>query len=195
MGGLRITPDGQSTVPCLYACGEVAGGVHGANRLGGNALAETQVFGKRAGEAAGKAKKRVKKIQKKEIETQEKRLSGFYTGDVLPTTVARSLQVAMWESAGIFRTAKELEKTLEVIKHLSSLSLKASGESNLAECCTVQNMLTAASLVVKGAMLRKESRGAHVRKDVTQTWDAQSSPYGHTWQNLKGSGIEKGGKA
>jgi fumarate reductase (CoM/CoB) subunit A len=195
MGGLRITPDGQSTVPCLYACGEVAGGVHGANRLGGNALAETQVFGKRAGEAAGKAKKRVKKIQKKEIETQEKRLSGFYTGDVLPTTVARSLQVAMWESAGIFRTAKELEKTLEVIKHLSSLSLKASGESNLAECCTVQNMLTAASLVVKGAMLRKESRGAHVRKDVTQTWDAQSSPYGHTWQNLKGSGIEKGVKA
>jgi len=195
MGGLRITPDGQSTVPCLYACGEVAGGVHGANRLGGNALAETQVFGKRAGEAAGKAKKRVKKIQKKEIETQEKRLSGFYTGDVLPTTVARSLQVAMWESAGIFRTAKELEKTLEVIKHLSSLSLKASGESNLAECCTVQNMLTAASLVVKGAMLRKESRGAHVRKDVTQTWDAQSSPYGHTWHNLKGSGIEKGVKA
>ncbi len=55
MGGLRIRPDGATTVKGLFACGEVAGGVHGANRLGGNALAETQVFGKRAGEGAGKA--------------------------------------------------------------------------------------------------------------------------------------------
>ena len=50
MGGLRITADCRTTLPGLFACGEVAGGVHGANRLGGNALADTQVFGKRAGE-------------------------------------------------------------------------------------------------------------------------------------------------
>ncbi|OPY45006.1 MAG: L-aspartate oxidase [Methanoregulaceae archaeon PtaU1.Bin222] len=195
MGGLRISTDGQTTIPCLYACGEVAGGVHGANRLGGNALADTQVFGKRAGEAAGRSRKRVKKIHRKEIEAQEKRLAGFHEGSVLPTTIARSLQTAMWEGAGIFRTARELEKTLEVIKHLSSLPLKATGNSNLAECCTVQNMLRTASLVVRGALLRKESRGAHVRKDVTQTWDAKASPYGHTWQNLKDSGVETGVKA
>src|SRR5512136_633602 len=58
MGGLRITPSCETTVPGLYACGEAAGGVHGANRRGGNSLAETQVFGKRAGAAAGKAPSR-----------------------------------------------------------------------------------------------------------------------------------------
>jgi len=195
MGGLRINSDGETTVPCLHACGEVAGGVHGANRLGGNALADTQVFGKRAGEAAGKAKKRVKRIHWEEIAAQEKRLSAFYDGRVLPTTVARSLQTAMWDGAGIFRTAKELAKTLDVINHLSSLPLKAAGYSNLEECCIVQNMLITASLVVKGALLRKESRGAHVRRDVTQAWDAQGSPYGHTWQSLKVSGIETEVKA
>ena len=113
----------------------------------------------------------------------------------MPSTVARSLRSAMWEGAGIFRNAKELEKTLGVINHLSSLRLKASGRSNLAECCILQNMLTTASLVVKGALIRKESRGAHVRKDVTQTWDPQTSPYGHSYQSLTRSGIETGVKA
>ena len=70
MGGLRITAGGQTTLPGLYACGEVAGGVHGANRLGGNALADTQVFGKRAGEAAGKAGKRRKNIDRDQVGTQ-----------------------------------------------------------------------------------------------------------------------------
>ncbi|MCX6687672.1 MAG: FAD-binding protein, partial [Methanoregula sp.] len=60
MGGLRITPQCETTLPGLFACGEVAGGVHGANRLGGNALADTQVFGKRAGESAGRSEKRIK---------------------------------------------------------------------------------------------------------------------------------------
>ena len=62
MGGLKITVACATTLPGLFACGETAGGVQGANRLGGNALAETQVFGKRAGESAGQKEKRVKKI-------------------------------------------------------------------------------------------------------------------------------------
>jgi len=195
MGGLRITENGETTIPGLYACGEVAGGVHGANRLGGNALADTQVFGKRAGEAAGKSGKKSGRIDQRAMDAQEARLSAFFDGEVVPSTVARSLRTAMWEGAGIFRTAKELEKTLGVINHLSSLRLKASGRSNLAECCILQNMLTTASLVVKGALIRKESRGAHVRKDVTQTWDPQTSPYGHSYQSLTQSGIETGVKA
>ncbi len=190
MGGLRITRECETTVSGLFACGEVAGGVHGANRLGGNALADTQVFGKRAGEAAGKKGKKSGRIDQRAIEAQETRLSAFLDGEVVPSTVARSLRTAMWEGAGIFRTAKELEKTLGVITHLGSLPLKAAGKTNLAECCILQNMLTTASLVVKGALIRKESRGAHVRKDVTQTWDPQASPYGHSYQSLTRSGIE-----
>ena len=192
MGGIRIRSGGETSVPGLYACGEVTGGVHGANRLGGNALADTQVFGRRAGESAGKARRRSISLDEGQIDLQERRLAAFYAGEVNPATVARSLQTAMWEGAGIFRTGSELEKTLEMINHLSTLNLKAANRCNLIECCTVQNMLTTASLVVRGAILRKESRGAHVRKDVTQAWDASNSPYRHTFLSLCDEGIETG---
>jgi len=192
MGGLRINSRAETTIPGLYACGEVTGGVHGANRLGGNALADTQVFGKIAGEFAGKSRCRSPFIDESQIEMQEERLSGFISGEVNPTTVVRSLRTAMWEGAGIFRTGSDLEKTREIIEHLSTMKLKAATPRNLIDCCIVQNMLTTASLVVRGALLRKESRGAHVRKDVTQAWEPSGSPYRHTYLSLCDAGIETG---
>ena len=192
MGGLRITTQGETTLPGLYACGEVAGGVHGANRLGGNALADTQVFGKRAGEAAGRAKERKKAVDQKQIESEEDRLGTFLRGDVPPSTIARSLQTAMWEGAGIFRTGPLLEKTLGILSHLQTLRPKAASAANLAECCILENMLISSSLVVRAALLRKESRGAHLRRDITQNWDAEHSPYAHTFLSLSREGIEKG---
>ena len=191
MGGLRITPECKTTVPGLFACGEVAGGVHGANRLGGNALAETQVFGKRAGESAGKAEKRQKNVDNRQIETQQVRLAGFLTGNTNPAIVRRELQLAMWHGAGIFRTALELEKTLETARQLSTPRLRAASSRNLAECCIVQNMCLTASLICRGALLRTESRGAHVRKDIAQAHDAEHSPYGHTYLSQAREGIEK----
>ena len=190
MGGLRISPEGQTTVPGLYACGEVTGGVHGANRLGGNALADTQVFGKRAGEAAGRVHERRKEADQAVISAEETRISAFYDGDISPSTVVRSLRTAMWDGAGIFRTGPALEKTREIIIHLQTLRPRAASAANLAECCIVQNMLVTASLVVRGALLRKESRGAHVRQDIVQTWDMQHSPYGHTFLSRTREGIE-----
>jgi len=190
MGGLRISPYGETTVSGLYACGEVAGGVHGANRLGGNALADTQVFGKRAGEAAGKGKERKKVADPGQIEDLQKKLDGFFCGELHPSSVIRSLRIAMWEGAGIFRNGPDLEKTLGIISHLQTLSLKAVTPANLADCCIADTMLTTATLVVKGALLRKESRGAHLRRDIIQTWDGQNSPYGHTYQSLSREGIE-----
>ena len=97
----------------------------------------------------------------------------------------------MWKGAGIFRTASELKATLGIIAKLSGSALQAKSNRNLAECCTVQNMLLTASLVCRAALLRPESRGAHVRKDVTQAWDAQGSPYSHTFLSQKREGIEK----
>jgi fumarate reductase (CoM/CoB) subunit A len=190
MGGLRITIHAETTLPGLYACGEVAGGVHGANRLGGNALADTQVFGKRAGEAAARVNERKKTVNWKRIEIEEEHLDAFLCGDVTPSTIIRSLQTAMWEGAGIFRTGPELEKTFGIIRHLQTLRPRAASASNLAECCILQNMLVSASLVVRAALLRKESRGAHVRSDITQNWDAEHSPYGHTFLSLSREGIE-----
>jgi fumarate reductase (CoM/CoB) subunit A len=98
----------------------------------------------------------------------------------------------MWEGAGIFRTGPDLEKTLGIIRHLQTLRPRAASPANLAECCILQNMLVTASLVVRAALLRKESRGAHMRRDITQNWDAEHSPYGHTFLSLSREGIETG---
>jgi fumarate reductase (CoM/CoB) subunit A len=191
MGGLRITPRCETTVPHLFACGEVSGGVHGANRLGGNALAETQVFGARAGAAAAATPPRTISTDPAQIERQRTRIESFFEGDASPADVARELQRAMWRGAGIFRTALDLEKTLARTGELAVQHLHAHAACNLAECCTVQNMCTTASLVVRSALLRPESRGAHVRKDLTVAWDAATSPYSHTYISLDRSGIER----
>jgi fumarate reductase (CoM/CoB) subunit A len=192
MGGLRITPQCETTLPGLFACGEVAGGVHGANRLGGNALADTQVFGKRAGESAGRSKKRVKKTDAGQIDAQQKRLMKFFDGTVSPASVAKELQLAMWKGAGIFRNATDLQAALATCVRLSSSDLKAVSARNLPECCTVQNMCLTASLICKSALLRPESRGAHVRTDISQSHDATTSPFSHTYISPVREGIERG---
>ncbi|HZK30490.1 MAG TPA: fumarate reductase (CoM/CoB) subunit TfrA [Methanoregula sp.] len=191
MGGLRITAECRTTIPGLFACGEVAGGVHGANRLGGNALAETQVFGKRAGEFAGKTEKRMKKVDENQISQQLAFLDSLLKGSENPARVRMQLQQAMWQGAGIFRNAPDLNKTLETINNLSSAHIKAESPRNLAECCIVRNMMLTASHICRSALIRTESRGAHVRIDIPQTYEARLSPYSHTFISLSRHGIEK----
>ena len=190
MGGLRITPECRTTLPGLFACGEVSGGVHGANRLGGNALAETQVFGRRAGDAAGRAEKREKKVDPAQVTRQQERLDRFLNGTKSPSKIRMYLQQAMWEGANIFRTGEGLQKALAATGVLADKPLKAETPRNLAECCIVENMCLTASLICRSALLREESRGAHVRKDIPQTHDAEHSPFGHTFVSKKGQGIE-----
>jgi len=191
MGGLRITPECRTTLPGLYACGEVAGGVHGANRLGGNALAETQVFGKRAGEYAGKSKIRIKNVDKEQIKKQQEDLEGFMKGRENPAHIRTQLRQAMWKGAGIFRNADDLSKTLEIIHHLPVTGIRADSHRNLSECCIVRNMCLSASLICRSALIRRESRGAHVRVDIPQSYDASQSPFGHTYISPTREGIEK----
>ncbi|MFA4877639.1 MAG: fumarate reductase (CoM/CoB) subunit TfrA [Methanoregula sp.] len=195
MGGLRITSECRTTLPGLFACGEVSGGVHGANRLGGNALAETQVFGKRAGEAAGKEGKRQKKIDEAQVRRQHERLDRFLAGTKSPARVRSMLQQAMWEGAGIFRNAADLNRTLTAAGVLADKPILALTPRNLAECCIVENMCLTASLICRSALVREESRGAHVRKDIPQTHDAGHSPFGHTFISKKRQGIERPGSA
>lgn len=193
MGGLKITPECKTTVPGLFACGEVAGGVQGANRLGGNALAETQVFGRRAGEFAGKAERRTKTIDTAQVERIEQQLADFQKGTENPARIRKELQLAMWKGAGIFRNATDLMETLATIGRLSGSALHAKTGQNLAECCIVRNMCLTASLICRSALLRPESRGAHVRTDIAQEWDAQHSPFGHTFISIHREGIRKHG--
>jgi fumarate reductase (CoM/CoB) subunit A len=193
MGGLRITQECRTTTLGLFACGEVAGGVHGANRLGGNALADTQVFGKRAGEFAGRSKNRIKNVNEDQVCQKLEYLDTFMKGCENPARVRTQLQLAMWRGAGIFRNETDLNKTLEVINTLSLASIRADSFQNLAECCIVRNMCLISSLICRSALIRQESRGAHVRVDIPQTHDAQHSPFKHTFISLQRNGIERTG--
>jgi fumarate reductase (CoM/CoB) subunit A len=196
MGGLKITPDAATTLPGLYACGEVTGGIHGANRLGGNALADTQVFGKRAGESAGKAPAVALSVDIDEVlATEAARCDAYCNGSTAPHEISGELKRVMWDNAGIYRTQADLKKAEAAISALQNLVPKAADRRMLNECCSVTNMLTVARLIVHGALLREESRGAHVRQDITQDWTPADSPFGHTVQSLFGTAIEKKGGA
>ncbi|MGV8108480.1 fumarate reductase (CoM/CoB) subunit TfrA [Methanospirillum sp.] len=191
MGGLRIDPFCQTTLPGLYACGEAAGGVHGANRLGGNALAETQVFGARAGGSASKASVQNISAPQDQVGAALSMMDGYLSGDVLPDVVKHELQTIMWRGAGIFRSKVVLEETKVGLDHLSRKKLKAVDPSGLIDCCITRNMIDTARLIVTAAILRDESRGAHVRTDIIQDWDNKNSPFGHTILTRTGATIER----
>jgi fumarate reductase (CoM/CoB) subunit A len=193
MGGLRITPECRTTLPGLFACGEVAGGVHGANRLGGNALAETQVFGKRAGEYAGKEQKRKRKIDAARINEARDRLDRYLAGSESPARVRKALQLAMWQGVNIFRKDAELRHARVTIDELVKAPLRAATPQNLVDCCIARNMCQTASLITRSALLRSESRGAHMRVDMQQKWDVQHSPFSHTYISRNREGIESAG--
>lgn len=190
MGGIRIDTECRTSLPGLFACGEVAGGVHGANRLGGNALADTQVYGRRAGLSAGKEPIVEKDLSETLIASIMKDLEQFFLGDTAPHIVKRQLQTAMWNGAGIFRERKALEETLAELNRLDEIRIRADHDTAVAECCIVRNMLTTARLIVTSALKREESRGAHVRTDIQQSWDPATSPFGHTRISIHGISID-----
>ncbi|EKE13634.1 MAG: hypothetical protein ACD_12C00886G0001, partial [uncultured bacterium] len=180
MGGVKINEWGETIIPGLYAAGEVAGGVHGANRLGGNSIAEGQVFGRRAGIAAAKFSKKIKylKLPEEQIETEQKRIFSFInrkTG-VIPHEVEDKLKQVMWDKVGIFRDEKKLIEAKKAIAKLKIESKKMKTRTTLKErnrdlqdCLEIENMLATAESIVDAAILRKESRGAHSRTDYPKT--------------------------
>ncbi len=190
MGGLSITPSAQTPLPHLFAAGEVCGGVHGANRLGGNALAETQVFGRRAGAAAAACSPAIKSVDTASLSAAEDKISQFYTGTAEPAAVRRALKMLMWNNVGIYRNELDLRVAEREVSRLRALPLRISSPREIADAVITENMLITASLVIAGALLRRESRGAHTRTDIHQKWTNETSPYGHTWVCGRKSGIE-----
>jgi succinate dehydrogenase / fumarate reductase flavoprotein subunit len=179
MGGVRVDPDtGAATVKGLFAAGEVAAGLHGANRLGGNSLSDLVVFGRRAGAGAAayaKSMSGAPTVNPAEMEEEARRLTEpFERGSGPgPYELHRELQESMHENVGIFRVQADLEKGLENIlairKKVPGMRVEGSRMFNpgwhLAR--DLENMLTIAEAIARGAMLRKESRGAHSRLDHT----------------------------
>lgn len=180
MGGVMINPDCETNLGNLYAAGEVTGGVHGANRLGGNSLADTQVFGRRAGISASEnAKKEDNTVfDEKQITDEVERISNLiHTGTVKPSSIKHQIQDIMSENVAIIRSEKSLRYGLskldELEKQLPDMKVPVLDKYNndLVNAIEVYDMILLAKLIIKSAWTRKESRGAHYREDYPETSD------------------------
>ncbi|MGC2891467.1 MAG: FAD-binding protein [Candidatus Acidiferrum sp.] len=176
MGGIRVEAEtAQSTVPGLFAAGEAAAGLHGANRLGGNSLSDLLVFGRRAGLAAAEHAKQVSTagLGIAQIEDAERELLAPFSnaGSESPYAVQRDLQKVMQSLVGIFRTDEDLKKAFTELEELKARAAKASVEGsrlfNPGWHLTreLNSMLIISQAVALSALARTESRGAHSRID------------------------------
>ncbi len=179
MGGIRVDADTEmSTVPGLFACGECAGGLHGANRLGGNSLSDLLVFGKRAGDhAAAFANERgrgvvdpdqVEEAARSALAPLERKPAD---DDVGPYRLHAAIQQHMQDHAGIIRDEERLTEALRGLEAFAGqarrLGISGNREFNSAwhTALDLRNILTVAQAVARAALERRESRGAHSRTD------------------------------
>jgi succinate dehydrogenase/fumarate reductase flavoprotein subunit len=171
MGGVSINTDGQTSVPCLFAAGEAAGGLHGANRMGGNALSECIVFGTRAGRAAARQACQIHSGPDKEMFAALKTAIPVFkskSGPDSPTDLKAKLRLIMWQYGGILRHETGLTEGLNQLDQLEKKAQNLSpGDSarELTRILELQLGLTAAKIILKAALKREESRGAHYRTD------------------------------
>lgn len=175
MGGIKVDFDTmRTTVEGLYAIGEATAGVHGANRLGGNSLAETVVFGKVLGDYL------IENLDSSTRDAPDEADAATHFADLDdlvasegkfgPAELISELRTLLWDYGGIVRTAEGLDEGLSGLKKLKdkagSLSLTGdSRERALEQALNLRFMITAAEAVLRGALLREESRGAHYRED------------------------------
>ena len=179
MGGLKINTDASTSLKNLFGAGEVCGGVHGANRLGGNALADTQVFGKIAGVSASQAAKESElKTNDNQVKDEASRIESLIKkGSIKPQEFKNNIKKLMWEKVAIVREEKTLNEALtqlqEMQKDLDNLDVsdKSQYNTDLVTALEVINMVEICILSVKSAILRRESRGAHFRSDFPETND------------------------
>lgn len=180
MGGLKINTDASTSLKNLFGAGEVCGGVHGANRLGGNALADTQVFGKIAGESASKAAKETElKTNDEMVQDEASRIEGLIKdGSIKPQEFKNRIKNLMWEKVAIVRDEKTLNEALRELQEMQNelndlnVSDKKQYNSELVTALEVINMVEICILTVKSAILRRESRGAHFRSDFPESLDS-----------------------
>lgn len=180
MGGIVADIDGRTSVPGLFAAGEVMGGVHGGNRLGSVALTEIMVFGLRAGQAAAVYAKKREELLSSTTAPVVTTLLGSQ-GTHRPAHLCRKLQKIMWEYAGLVREGARLRNALELINEISreaedlSVSAETVYNTELRDSIELGFMLETARLVLTSALLRQESRGAHLRSDFPdrggQEWE------------------------
>ena len=177
MGGIRVDADSQQTkVAGLFACGECAAGLHGANRLGGNSLSDLLVFGQLAGEGAHEYVQSLAdrpSVQDAQIEVFMRRSTDILNREsgTNPYLIHEKLQQVMQQYVGIVRTEEDLKKGLEELESLKTeaAKVKAHGASQYNpgwhEALDLSSLLITSEAVARAALMREESRGAHTRLD------------------------------
>jgi succinate dehydrogenase flavoprotein subunit len=189
MGGIRVDAEtAESTVPGLYAAGEAAAGLHGANRLGGNSLSDLLVFGRRAGLAAANHARQVSSpaVDPAQLERAEKEaLEPFQRKDgENPYAIHRDLQTTMQNLVGIFRDREDAQRALgeleKLRQRLARVSVEGSRMFNPGWHLSLElkSLLTISEAVARSALVREESRGAHSRIDfpnLDPTWGTKNN--------------------
>jgi succinate dehydrogenase / fumarate reductase flavoprotein subunit len=180
MGGVEVDPDtAAAAVPGLFAAGEVSGGMHGSNRLGGNSLSDLLVFGRRAGMGAadyieGLSSRPVIAEADLEDAAQEASAPLERDGGENPYSVQLELQDIMTDLVGLIRTEKEMEQALGELEKLKERARKVGAPGGRAYnpgwhlALDLRNMLLVAECVAMAALERQESRGGHTRDDYPQ---------------------------
>ena len=177
MGGFCINERAETTVPGLFAAGEVCGGVQGANRLSGNALTECWVFGTIAGrEAAGRVRENGRRSpDRDEITAGLAQLEGIASrqGGESLSGLRQSLKETMWQHAGLIRDEAGLKQGLDDVAALTErcLAVVIGDGKELQRTVKLENMLAVSEIICRIALERQESRGAHYRSDYPATDD------------------------
>jgi succinate dehydrogenase / fumarate reductase flavoprotein subunit len=202
MGGIRVEAEtAQSSLPGLFAAGEAAAGLHGANRLGGNSLSDLLVFGRRAGLAAAQHAKEVSapRLDEGQISTGENEaLSPFQRqGGENPYAVHRDLQTVMQNLVGIFRVREDLEKALVELAKLKERAAHTSVEGSRMfnpgwhMALDLKSMLAVSEAVTRSALVREESRGAHSRIDFPELSPEWGKKNNIVWRDGQAMGLRQ----
>ncbi|MBM3720120.1 MAG: FAD-binding protein, partial [Actinobacteria bacterium] len=199
MGGVKVDPDSAAAVGVegLFAAGEVAGGMHGSNRLGGNSLSDLLVFGRRAGAGAAAYVKSLgqrPKVTDGEISRAKSRLDAPFTGSggENPYSLHQELQNLTQDLVGIIRTEAELADAIVKLDSIRQRSEKVRADGGRVFnpgfhlALDLENMLLVSESIAKSALARKESRGGHTRDDYPKM-DPEWRQYNHLsrWNGSK----------
>ena len=182
MGGIRVNASTQeTTVPGLYACGEAASGLHGANRLGGNSLSDLITFGKRAGEYAAKSSKSLEQpiLDESEIQSAIKQMLSPLENQngENPGQIYDEMRDMMQQKVGIIRQKEELEEAIEELNSFKQRAMKSSSgtsrtyNSGWHQALDLHNMADVSVACALAALTREESRGGHTRQDMPEPED------------------------
>ena len=180
MGGAKIDATGATSVPGLFAAGEAAGGLHGANRMGGNALSETRRLWSQGGKRSGCLGKSSRVVEDRQDLLKElgERARKWSCGTPIGVEGKDRLRKIMWEDGGIIRDEKGLFRALGAVKDIQNEASASSSKSELngkelLDLIELRSAARVATLILEAALIRRESRGAHFREDFPGQNDAQ----------------------